>query len=144
MTDWYPDEEGCILEGFSIAICKALTSITALSGVKLDTTSVSGVISINQGTYQASVGIAMKAGVTGDMIPVMFLGIAKLLAGGTILVGNPVVSDTTAGYVLSLPSYTTAGVTLHGVNGTGTVEILGKALQAAATGDEILVLVKWL
>ncbi len=143
MTDLYPDEEGVLIDGMSIAICKATTAITALAGVALNTSNVSGVISISAGALKNSIGLAMKAGVTDDMIPVLLYGIAKLVAGAVITEGDSIQSGTTAGTFLPLAAMTAGElVALRGLDGTGTSVIIGKALQeAAATGDEFLALI---
>jgi hypothetical protein len=143
LTDLYPDEEGVLIDGVSVAICQAANTITALAGVALGTTATSGVISIVAGGLKNSIGLAMKAGVTGDMIPVLFYGIAKLTAGAVITEGDSIQSGTTAGTFLPLAARTAGElVTLRGIDGTGTEVIIGKALQeAAATGDEFLALI---
>jgi hypothetical protein len=142
MTDYYPDEEGVLIDGISVGWCQASTAITAGGGVALDT-ATSGNIVVKAGTISFDCqGVAMRSAASSDYLPVLFYGVAKFLLGGTCVVGSPVGAGTTAGYVLRIPTYTDAQVSLlHGLNYTGTVEILGRAIQGGTTGDEILVLV---
>jgi hypothetical protein len=142
MTDYYPDEEGVLVDGLSIGWAQCSTAISAMGPVALDT-ATSGNIVVKAGTISLDCqGVAMRAGASSDYIPILLYGVAKFLLGGTCVVGSPVGAGTTAGYVLRIPTYTDAqNLLLHGLNYTGTIEILGKALQGGTTGDEILVLV---
>ena len=142
MTDYYPDEEGVLLDGISLGWCQASTSIAANQQVALDTATAGNIV-VKAGAYQDSVGVAMKAGSSSDYIPVLLYGIAKMKLSITVAAGDNVVSATTANYVDPIPTYATATYFLkyHGFNYTGTIEILGKALQGGVTDDEVLILI---
>jgi hypothetical protein len=142
LTDYYPDEEGVLLDGISLGWCQASTTITANAQIALDT-ATSGNIVVKAGSYRDSVGIAMRADSSSDYIPVLLYGIVKMKLAVTVAAGAPVCSDTTAGYVGPMGSYATATYLslLHALNYTGTIEVLGKALQGGVTDDECLILV---
>jgi len=142
MTDYYPDEEGVLLDGISVGWCQLSTAVSAMGGVVLDTATAGNIV-VKAGTISMDCqGIAMRAGSSSDYIPVLFYGVAKMMLGNTGVGGSPVGAGTTAGYVLAIGSYTSSQINkLHGLNYTGTVEILGKQLQAGVTGDEVLILV---
>ena len=70
-------------------------------------------------------GVALKAGVSGDIIPVLIFGVVKVTASGAITGGVLVVAGAT-GYVETI--------------GTQTHEkVIGKALQTFGDGDTGLV-----
>jgi len=140
-TDWYPDEEGIIVDGISLGWCQCNAAVTANGAVKVDTATAGNIVVAPAEDFDG-VGIAMRAGASSDYIPVLLYGVAKMMLGNACLVGNAVGSGTTAGYVLAIGAYTAAEIdNLHGLNYTGTYEILGKALQGGTTGAEVLVLV---
>lgn len=146
MTDLYPDEEGYICDGNVIAFCKCAATTALHAGVKFGATAVSGAISVLQGAADGDCnGIALKAGATGDYIPVCFYGIVKMIAGDTINEGDALKNDANATYILPIDTFTHDQFSLwRGVVGatTGTIWRLGMALQAgAASGDEFLMLV---
>jgi len=146
MADLYPDEEGYICDGNVIAFCK-LAGTTALhEGVKFGTTDASGVISVLAGTaFGDCNAVALKAGVTGEFVPVCFYGVVKMLAGDTLTAGDILKSGTTAQYVLPIDTFTHDQFSLwRGLCGetTGTIFRLGMALQEGAVyGDDLLVLI---
>lgn len=139
-TDWYPDEEGVLVDGLSLGWCIASSTITALGAVKLDTATAGNIVVTAAADFEG-IGIAMRGGSSSDYIPILLYGVVKQMLGNACLVGNAVGSGTTAGYVLAAAT-TIANVNLlRGINYTGTVEHIGKALQGGTTGAEILVLV---
>lgn len=96
-------------------------------------------------------GVALFAGVTGDTIDMVISGIAVVEAGGTIAVGDHLTADSSGRVVAAAALVVAAGatpVTSSAANGailTGGITpqvIVGKALTAGATGDDILVLLK--
>lgn len=144
MTDLYPDEEGYISDGAVIGFCKLVNSVALHAGVKMGTTSVSGVVSMVTGASDGdSYGVALKAGVTDDLIPVCFHGIVKMVIGDTCTAGDVVMSDASATYVLPIKAMTEDEILKwRGLNGTGTYVRLGLLLQnGAASGDEALVFI---
>jgi hypothetical protein len=142
LTDYYPDEEGVLLDGISLGWCQASTTITANSQVAMDT-ATSGNVVVKQGAYRDSIGVAMRGGSSSDYVPVLFYGIVKMKLAVTVAAGAPICSDTTAGYIGPMASYATATYLqmIHAVCYTGSVEVLGKAMQGGVTDDEVLVLV---
>ena len=144
-TDYYPKKDGHIEDGLLVGFCKAATSITVNSAVAIGNTTVSGVISVVSASFNTGVGWATKAANTNDMVPVVFYGIVKAVGSTSVAIstGQSVVSDTTAGRVTNLAVMNaTTTCTLVTNSGTGTIHILGMALQAATTdADEILILV---
>ena len=99
-----------------------------------------------------SVGVALKGGVTGDKVPVVFHGVLKMVGHVTMDAGSIVGNSQTVGTTITYGNVCVA-TTINTansaeienrrlLNGTGTAWTLGMALQAtAAAGDEILVLV---
>ena len=103
MTDLYPDEEGMILDGLTIGFAYAAGSITLNQCVALDSTAVSGVVSVVAGSSDGdSVGVALKTAVTGDRLPVLLFGMMKLYAGDTITSGDIVQNDSSPAYVIPI------------------------------------------
>ena len=144
MTDLYPDEEGYISDGAVIGFCKLVNSVALHAGVKMGTTAVSGVVSIVTGASDGdSYGVALKAGVTDDFIPVCFHGIVKMVIGDTCTAGDVVMNDASATYVLPIKAMTEDEIVKwRGICGTGTYIRLGLLLQnGAASGDEALVFI---
>ncbi len=91
-----------------------------------------------------AIGVALKAGSAGDVIPVCFYGVMKLKAGGAITAGQILRNDALGTYVLDIADLATGNAVpvYVGDNGTGTAFRLGMALQkAASSGDDFLVLV---
>ena len=142
MTDYYPDEEGVLLDGISLGWCQASTTIAANQQVALDTATAGNVV-VKAGAYHDSIGLAMRAGSSSDYVPVLFYGVAKMKLAITVAAGAPVVSATTANVVYPMYSYATATYLcyLHALNSTGTCEVLGRALQGGVTDDEVLILI---
>jgi hypothetical protein len=142
MTDYYPDEEGVLVDGISVGWVQLSTTCVAMDSLKFDTATAGNIVMKHADDYEG-VGVAMRAGSSSDYVPVLFYGVAKMTLAGTCVVGSPVCSATTGGQILRLNSWATNTYfyLLHGLCYTGTVEVLGKALQGGTTGDEILILV---
>lgn len=143
-VDAYPDEEGVILDGFSVGFAKCVNSIAGLQQVALGTTQVAGVISIVAGAAQGdSIALAMKAGVTDDIIPILLYGVAKMQGSAACKVGAGIESGVTAGIVVPVATQTAGAFTRYmKYNYTGTAFIYGYCLQPVVTAlDEILVLI---
>ena len=148
MTDNYSIEDGVMFQGFDVGICQAATIIYPLTAVTLGLTTVANCISVVQSSLVAQgMGVAMKYGVTGDYIPVLFYGIAKMFAGNAITAGQSIISGTTQtgmqGYVIANTAFSNATYynAMAGLDGTGTAYILGKCLQNSASGDYSLCLI---
>lgn len=154
-TDYWPEGDGLISEGYSIGFFYAdSTSITAGQGVIPGSSAASRcAVTVSAGIGDGF-GVALKTPVAvGDIIPVLILGVYKFLAGtnGTAAsiptIGKGVMNSHVAGYghvcrpcVASNPSLLNTLACFAGAS-----YILGIALQSATVeGDEILVLVgRW-
>lgn len=148
MTDLYPSEEGHISDGLVIGFAKIYAGsadVELHEAVNIGTTAVSGWVSVGAAAADGdAIGIAMKAGSAGDVIPVCFYGVVKLVAGTAITAGQVLRNDALGTYILDLADLSTGNVEsiFVGDNGTGTAFRLGMALQpGAASGDEFLCLV---
>lgn len=144
MTDYWPEKDGQISDGLVVGYCKAEGSITLHTAVKISASAAS-CITVDEASYKEGVGVAMKAADTNDYIPVMFYGImkAKVDTGAAISVMNHIVSGTTAGDFVALPSIS---ATTYDSNVSewidGSSHKIGLALQAGTTdADEFLLLV---
>ena len=143
-VDYWPQEEGYIVEGSPVMMCVSTGTISEGACVKLDTT-VSGQVSVDHSAAAGdAIGVALRAvTITGQMVPVAFEGIVKMVAAATLGLGTLCVSKGTD----SSNIVDCAGSdTIFGIGDTaGDQYILGTCLQAAATtGDEILVLLgRW-
>jgi hypothetical protein len=143
-VDAYAEEDGVLLDGFSIGFCTLVNVVAGLQQVALGATQVVGTVSVLAGSAQGdSVGIAMKGGNTGDVVPVLLYGVAKLTIIGTGVAGVSVESGVTSGQAVPVATQTAGAFTRYKTfNWTGTAFILGKMLQTAATsGDSVLVLI---
>jgi predicted RecA/RadA family phage recombinase len=142
-TDWWPSQEGRIVEGLTIN-CIAEGAITEGHAVKWGT-STSGQITVAVAVALGDgFGVALKAaGAAGDAVPVMILGIFKC----TIDNGN--VFGTQGEFVMNSGG---GGITDTDGAGTYTAEscvkfggssyVLGMLLQTAtADADEVAVLI---
>jgi len=75
------------------------------------------------------IGVAQQAGVSGDMIRIMLLGVSRVKTGGVIARGAFVTSDASG-----------LGVAIGVVAGTNYTAV-GRALATSASGDIIPVLI---
>jgi len=136
MTDKWPSEEGFISEGEIVSLFKATAAVTKGALVKL-----TGDLEVQPATSSSDpIGVALKEGSTGEIVPVCIHGVCKVKAGGAIAVGKAVKSDDSARAVMLSDQAVNEG-------GTGTYTIYyarkaGIALQAASVADDwILVFV---
>lgn len=144
MTDYWPHQEGVIADGFSIGFAEAYAAIEAFEVVHMHTTASTDSIYVAPAAADADgYAVALKAATAqGDIIPVMYLGIVKMVAGDTINEDDVLENDATGTYVLPIQTITAGQYTCYrAMNYTGTRFRLGKTLNGAVTGDEILVLV---
>ena len=138
-TDYWPQEEGYIVEGSPVMMCQTAGTIGEMSTVEINAGGA-GYVLVDHGAAKGdTIGVALRAcTVTGQMIPVAFGGVVKLLADSTIAVQQPVIGngDDTAKVIRSA-HFGSDDLYFN----EGTAWILGMALQAGITdGDEILVL----
>ena len=148
--DMWDSEEGYICQGTDIGFCTLGSAVVAGDCVKFGTSAANQIVLSKWTALGDSVGIAKKGGVTGDIIPVVFYGVVKLCANQIVTVGSCVRSAATAGTTVTYGNCVAIGINTGATsdvaytlnNATGTMHILGLALQDAATaGDEILVLI---
>ena len=136
-TDYWPQEEGYIVEGATVMMCVTGGTITEMACVQISGTTAGQITVAHSAAYGDAVGVALRAcSVTGQMIPVAFDGVVKMLADATLAAQQIVMaagSDTSK--VIDGP----ASNSLY-LNG-GSAWVMGMALQAAADDeDQILVL----
>ena len=137
-TDYWPQEEGYIYEGAPVMQCVASGAITENACVKLAAATVGNVVVAQSTTWGECIGVALRAVATGQVVPVAFGGIVKMLADATLALGHQVVSSAAGGNKL-IDGPGTANVK---IGSNGTAFLMGTILQAAATeGDEILSLI---
>ena len=139
-TDYWPQEEGYIVEGSPVVMCKTAGTIGEMSCIEINAGG-SGYVLVDHGSSKAdAIGVALRAcTATGQMIPVAFGGVVKMLADSTIVVQEPVCSngDDTSKVIGAMAFCTSDDLYFN----EGTAWLLGYALQAGVTdGDEILVL----
>lgn len=135
MTDYYPDEEGSIVDGFICGFAYADGALNEGCIVKWGTSAAGRVAVAESAAVGDGIGVALKAASgAGSIIPVAFSGIVKMTVGETLSIGE---------LILSLDSTSIAGI---GASNTLTInsvtqKILGCVMQAAAApADELLVL----
>jgi hypothetical protein len=150
IIDMWDTQEGYICQGTDIGFCTLGTAVVAGEPVTFGTSAANKIVVNMYADFADSVGVAMKGGVTGDTIPVVFYGVMKMCAHEAITVGQCVSNSATAGTTITYGNVIPIAINTGGtsdilfalVNATGTQHILGLALQDAATiGDEILVLI---
>ena len=136
-VDYWPQEEGYIVEGAPVLMCLAAGAIGEMDCVTLSAATAGSVSVVTNAIYGDSMGVALRSAGTGEMVPVAFDGIVKLIANATITLGQHVMNAPAATALIN-----DADVSANCMVGdTGTAYILGTAMQAAVTnGDEILVL----
>ena len=137
-ADYWPQEEGYIVEGATVVQCVTAGTITEMACVKISGTTAGQITVDHSAAWGDAIGVALRAcTVTGQMIPVAFDGVVKLLADATLAAQQLVCSagsDTSK--IIDAP---TSVNLMLGDNGTAWV--LGVSLQAAADDeDQILVL----
>ena len=150
MVDMWDSEEGYICQGTDIGFVTLETAVVAGECVTWGTSAANKIVMKKWAAVGDSVGVAKKGGVTGDIVPVVFYGVVKLVAAQTVTVGQTVRSAATAGTTITwgncvpIANLSTGNAVplAANENGTGTFFKLGLALQdGAAPGDEILVLI---
>ncbi|HVP41005.1 MAG TPA: DUF2190 family protein [Candidatus Krumholzibacteriaceae bacterium] len=136
MTDKWPSEEGFISEGEIVSLFKATAAVSKGTLVRL-----TGDLEVQPATASSDpIGVVLKDGATGEIVPVCEHGVCKVKAGGAITVGKAVKSDDSARAVVLSDQAVNEG-------GTNTYTIYyarkaGVALQAASVADDwILVFV---
>ena len=142
-TDYWPQEEGYIVEGSPVLMCKTAGTCTEMACMKIQAGGAGYVQTVPSAAAGDSIGVALRAcTVTGAYVPVAFGGVVKMLADSTIVVQQPLFSagsDTSK--VIGMDVALNMGSNDLYFNIAGTAWLLGMALQAGITdGDEILVL----
>lgn len=143
MTDYWPHNEGVVVDGFSIAMGRAQAAIEAFETVHMHTTAVNYAIQVAPASAAGDgYAVALKAAEADDIIPIMYLGIVKMQAA-TAMNEDDYVSNAAGGTQVQVIATMTAGelVAYRALNYTGTAFRLGKTLNGATTDDDILVLV---
>lgn len=140
VTDYWPQEEGYIVEGSPVMMCQTGDTIVEMACVKITGSTAGHVLVDHSAAACDSIGVCLRAcTVTGQMVPVAFGGVVKMTSSGAFGVQEPVGSTGTD---------TSQVVALLGAHGSddlyfneGTAWMLGHALHAAAgAGDDILIL----
>jgi len=133
-TDWYPDEEGSIVDGLICGFCVAENAFNANEIVTYGTSVIDYVAVDKSAAVGDGIGVALKAaGAAGAIVPVAFSGIVKLTLGETLTIGNLVISGSSI-TVVGMGASTTIYIN------SATQHILGCVLQAGDVGDEVLTL----
>jgi len=139
VTDWYPDEEGSIVNGFICGFCYADGALNEGAIVKWGT-SASGRVAVAEatdaaGTIGDGIGVALKAASgAGAMVPVAFSGIVKMSVNETLAIGDLVLSESSV-YLTGIG--TSANLAIN----SATQKIMGCLMQASTDEtDELLVL----
>ena len=134
-VDYWPQEEGYIVEGSPVMMCVAGGTITENGCVKISATTAGQVTVTESATWGECIAVALRAGSTGEMVPVAFEGVVKMLSDATMALGLHVCSSGATGNKL-IDGPATANVKL---NGQGTAWLMGTLLQEATKpGDEVL------
>lgn len=137
-TDFWPDEEGLIVQGLDIGFFTASGIVTEGKPVKLGT-GAAGLIKCQNGAAVGDAfGIALKSASTGAMVPVAITGVIKVLVDGntpsSIVTGDFLMNSA---LVVIDPTITSATLKVF----EGSSYVLGVALQpSTAASDEILIL----
>jgi len=138
-VDYWPQEEGYIVEGAPVMMCKSAGTITEMANVKISATAVGCVTVDHSAVWGDCIGVALRASTTaGQMIPVAFEGIVKVLTDATLALGQTVCNQAgESNKVIDTPA---SANLMQGDDG-GTAYVLGTLMQAATTeGDEVLMM----
>jgi hypothetical protein len=139
MTDYWPSEEGAIVEGGLVLNCYADGAVSEGSCVKWGTAGANKLPVAATAAFGDSCGVALKAaGAAGDIIPVCFHGLVKMMLGETLAIGDAVIAAGATGKVYGIEAATSSQ--LESVAGA-TVYILGYLFGAGNPGDEVPVLI---
>ena len=136
-VDYWPDEEGSIVDGFICGFCYADGAIGEGEIVTWGTSAAGRVAVIVSSAVGDGIGVALKeAGAAGAIIPVAFSGIVKLTAGETMAIGELITN-------LSDTLIASMGTSDTWCANEGVSHILGCTMQAGADddGDELLCLI---
>jgi len=142
-TDWYPDEEREIVQGFNIGFCYCDAAVAEGAAVKKGTSASGRVAVTTAAAVGDGIGVALKAGSAGSYIPVCTYGLIKMTCANAtaITIGDFVMNSAESGVIGGAhvnAKGTSTNVKLFG----GSSYVLGMALQTStAISDEILVLV---
>jgi hypothetical protein len=139
MTDYWPSEEGAIVEGGLVVNCYCDNAITEGAIVKFGTTGANKIAVDANAAAGTGVGVALKAGAQYDIIPVMFHGIVKIVLNETLTIGQPVQASATSNQVIGTEEATSVLLRINAA--AGTCYILGHLLQGGNADDEVLMLV---
>jgi len=134
-TDWYPDEEGSVVDGLICGFCYADGAIELGNSVKWGTSASGRVAVIVSAAAGDGIGIALKAASgAGSYIPVAFSGIVKLTVDETLAIGDLVINQDSVS-IVGIGASTTLTIN------SATQKILGCIMQASTDeSDELLVL----
>jgi len=134
-VDWYPGEEGSIVDGLICGFCYADAACNANEFVKYGTTRADYVAVTPSTAVGDAVGMALKAASgAGAIIPVAFSGIVKVTITETLTIGNLVINASSVS-VVGMGASTTLYIN------SATQHILGCILQGGDDGnDEVLCL----
>jgi hypothetical protein len=139
MVDYWPSEEGAIVEGGLILNCYADAAISEGACVKWGTTGANKLPVATSAAMGDSCGVALKAATAaGDIIPVCFHGLVKMMLGETLAIGDAVVSAGSTGKVYGIEA--ASSPMLESVAGA-TMYILGYLFGGGNPGDEVPVLI---
>lgn len=141
MTDYWPSEEGAIVEGGLVLNCYADGAISEGSCVTWGTSAANRLPVTATAAFGDGIGVALKAAsAAGDLVPVCVHGIVKLMVGETLTIGDAVVSTGTTGTVYGIEAASSSQ--LESVAGA-SVWILGYLFASgnSDTSDEVPVLI---
>jgi len=142
MTDNFILKDGYVADGHVIGFCICTLACTAGTWVTFGTSVANYVAVTPTALASDAVGMALRAGAAGDVIPVCFNGVVKTVAGAAIAVGALVGSQFTSTLKVVTHAYASNLIRFNGIGGNYTARIIGTALQEAAVDtDEILVLI---
>jgi len=137
MTDHWTYQTGLIQDGFTCGFCYCTAGVTEGYAVKVGTHATGKVpVTVSAGVGDA-IGITMKTGSAGDYVPVVFQGIYRMDTAGNITIGHYAMGSSGGATVIDVGT----GFSTNGVLFGGASYVLGRALQTATSGDEILIYV---
>jgi len=135
MTDQWSYQTGLIVEGLTVGFCYATAGVTEGYAVKVGTHATGKVpVTVSAGVGDA-IGIALKTATAGEYVPVVFQGIYRMDTTSNVTLGTYVMGASGGATVLGVGT----GFSTNGVLFGGSSYVLGRALQTATSGDEILI-----
>jgi len=135
-VDYWPDEEGSIVDGLICGFCYADAAIAEGNIVKWGTSAAGRVAVTPSAAVGDGIGVALKAASgAGAYVPVAFSGIVKMTTAETLAIGELVICSNSIA-IVGMGDSTT--ITIN----SATQKILGCTMQAGLSddGDELLVL----